>query len=165
MVSVKGCVRLGCASIALASLLSGASPSQAAPVIKQVLLLQPFDRGNLVVDYFTGNFRVDLDQRSGHPVNVIQVVVGPIGFVGAPEQAIVDYIRSLFPSSAPDLIVALAGPATQFARAHRQQLFPGTPLLFAAVDQRFLRDAPLGDNETAVTVDNDYPRLVEDIFR
>ena len=158
-------MRLNCVLAALAGLLFGASPSQAAPVVKQVLLLQPFDRGNLVIDSFTGNFRVDLDQRSGRPVNVIQVPVGPTGFVGAPEQAIIEYIRSLFPSSPPDLIVALAGPATEFARAHRQQLFPGTPLLFAAVDQRFLHDAPLGDNETAVTVDNDYPRLVEDILR
>ena len=48
------------------------------------------------LDHFTGNFRVDLDQRAGTPVNVVQVVVGPTGFVGAPEQAVVDYIRSIF---------------------------------------------------------------------
>ena len=30
----------------------------------------------------------------------------------------------------------------------------GTPLLFASVDQRWLVDAPLGDNESAVMVDN-----------
>ena len=36
-----------------------------SPRSRQVLVLQSFDRGNLVVDYFTGNFRVDLDQRAG----------------------------------------------------------------------------------------------------
>ena len=92
-------------------------------------------------------------------MNVVQVVVGPTGFVGAPEQAVVDFIRSTFADRPkPDLIVAVAGPAAVFARKYRQQLFPDTPLLFAAVDQRYLRDAPLGENETAVAVVNDFPR-------
>ena len=129
-------------------------------------MLQSFDRGNLILDHFTGNFRVDLDQRAGTPVNVVQVVVGPTGFVGAPEQAVVDYIRSTFADRPkPDLIVTVAGPAAVFARKYRQQLFPDTPLLFAAVDQRFLRDAPLGENETAVAVVNDFPRLIDDILQ
>ena len=134
--------------------------------VQQVLVLQSFDRGNLALDHFTGNFRVELDQRAGTPVNVVQVVVGPTGFVGAPEQAIVDYIRSIFADRPkPDLIMTVAGPAAVFARKYRQQLFPDTPLLFAAVDQRFLRDAPLGENETAVAVANDFPRLIDDILQ
>ena len=61
--------------------------------------------------------------------------------------------------------MTVGGPAAVFARKHRQQLFPDTPLLFAAVDQRFLRDAPLGENETAVAVVNDYPRLIDEILQ
>jgi signal transduction histidine kinase len=129
-------------------------------------VLQSLDRGNLIVDSFTGDFRVELDQRAGTPMNVVQVTVGPTGFVGAPEQAIVDYIRSMFVDGRkPDLIMTVAGPATVFARKYRHQLFPETPLLFAAVDQRYLRDAPLGENETAVTVVNDYPRLIDEILQ
>ena len=144
----------------------GAASSAAQTAVKQVLVLQSFDRGNLVLDHFTGNFRVSLDQRAGKPVNVVQVVVGPTGFVGAPEQAVVDYIRSIFADRPPpDLIMTVGGPAAAFARKHRQQLFPGTPLLFASVDQRWLRGAPLGENETAVAVANDFPRLVDDILR
>ena len=105
-------------------------------------MLQSFDRGNVSVDQFTGNFRVELDQRAGGPVNVVQVVVGPTGSVGAPEQAVVDYIRSTFADRAkPDLIVTVAGPAAVFARKYRQQLFPDTPTLFASVDQKYLGDA------------------------
>lgn len=147
-------------------LMIGAVSSEAQPAVKQILVLQSFDRGILVLDHFTGNFRVNLDQRAGKPVNVVQVVVGPTGFVGAPEQAVVDYIRSIFADRPPpDLIVTVAGPAAVFARKHRRQLFPRTPLLFASVDQRWLRDAPLGENETAVAVVNDFPRLVDDILR
>ena len=88
------------------------------------------------------------------------------GSVGASEQAVVDYIRATFANRPqPDLIVTIAGPAAVFARKYRRQLFPDTPLLFASVDQRYLRDAPLGDNETAVTVTNDFPELVDDILQ
>ena len=147
-------------------LLLGAAPSDAQPAVRQVLMLQSFDRGNLSVDQFTGNFRVELDQRAEGPVNVVQVVVGPTGSVGAPEQAVVDYIRSTFADRPkPDLIVTVAGPAAVFARKYRQQLFPDTPLLFASVDQKYLGDAPLGDNETAVAVVNDFPRVIEDILQ
>ena len=77
------CRRFVCAAVAgllvLAAASSGAQP--AVPAVRQVLVLQPFDRGNLIVDAFTGHFRVELDQRAGTPVNVIQVVVGPTGFV------------------------------------------------------------------------------------
>ncbi len=147
-------------------LVIGATAGEAQSRVQHVLLLQSFDRGNLVVDHFTGNFRVELDERAGRPVNVVQVVVGPTGFVGAPEREIVDYIRAIFADRPqPDLIVTIAGPAAVFARKYRRQLFPHTPLLFASVDQRYLRDAPLGDNETAVTVTNDYPQLVDDILQ
>ena len=92
--------------------------------------------------------------------------MGPTGFVGAPEQAVVDFIRSTFADRPkPDLIVTVAGPAAVFARKYRQQLFPGTPLLFAAVDERYLRDTPLGENETAVAVANDFPELVDEILQ
>lgn len=128
-------------------------------------MLQSLDRGNLTLDHFIGNFRVELDQRTEHPVNLVQLVVGPTGFVGAPEQAIVDFIQSTFANRPkPDLIVTTGGPAATFARKYRRQLFPEVPLLLASVDQRFLRD-PLGDNETAVAVMNDYSRVVEEILQ
>jgi len=147
-------------------LLLAAASSEAAPPRRQVLLLQSFDRGNLTLDSFTANFRVDLDRLTGSAVNIVQVVVRPAGFAPAPESAIVDYIRSAFADGTkPDLIVSVAGPAAAFVRTHRQRLFPQTPLLLAAVDQRNLRGAPLGRNETAVTIDNDFPRLVDDILQ
>ena len=149
-----------------ASFVLCATPAGAQDPIRHVLVLQSFARGNLVLDEFTGNFRVDLEERIGGPVNIIEIVVGPTGFVGAPEQEIVDYIRSTFVGRPkPDLIVTIAGPAAVFARAHRPQLFPDRPILFASVDERYLRGAPLGDNEAAVTVLNDFPRVIDDILQ
>jgi signal transduction histidine kinase len=144
----------------------GWAATVAAQPVRQVLVLQSFHRGNMVLDSFTTNFHVELDHRAGQPVNFVQVIVGPRGSVGAPEQVVVDFILSTFAEgSKPDLIVAVAGPASIFARKYRKVLFPNTPLLFAAVDQRYLGDAPLGENETAVASANDFPRLVEEILQ
>ncbi len=152
----------------LAGMFMLASAAGAAePPVRQVLLLQSFNRGVLVVDHFTGDLRVELDQRAaGNPPNVVQVVVGPTGFVGASEQAVVDFIRSTYADRPPpDLMITIAGPAAVFARKYRAQMFPETPLLFASVDKRFLSGAPLGENEAAVPVDNNYPGLVDDILQ
>ena len=129
-------------------------------------MLHSLERGNLSLDFFIANFRFDLEERAGTAVNVIQVVVGPTGLFVAPEQAIVDFVRARFTNRPnPDLIVTLGGPAATFARRHRAQIFPETPLLLASVDQQFLGDAPLGTNETAVAVVNDFPGLVDEILQ
>jgi signal transduction histidine kinase len=162
----RGFSRVALMGLLAVVLLLSAAPSDAQPVIRQVLVLQSFARGNAAVDQFTTNFRVELDQRVEGPVNVVQIVVGPTGFVSAPEQAVVDYIRSTFVNRPnPDLIVTIAGPAAVFARKYRQQLFPETPVLFASVDEKYLRDAPLGDIETAVAVVNDFPRVIENVLQ
>src|SRR4029079_12773737 len=109
-------------------MLGPASGETRAPV-RQVLLLQAFNRGNMILDQFTGNFRVDLDQRAGRPVNVVQIIVGRTGSVGPSQEAIVAFIRANYADRpAPELIVAVAGPAAVFARKYRQQLFPDSPL-------------------------------------
>ncbi len=155
------CVAQAC----LLMLIHGPASGASQPPVRQVLLLQSLDRGNIVLDHFTGALRVGLDQRAARPLNVIQVVVGPIGFVGAPEQAVVNFLRSTYADHPkPDLVVTTGGLAAVFARKYRGQLFPEAPLLFAAVDQQYLGNAPLADNETAVAVINDFPGLVDDIL-
>jgi signal transduction histidine kinase len=143
-----------------------AASSQAQQPVQQVLLLQSLNRGNVVLDRFTGDFRVSLDEFAGKPVNVVEIVVGPTGFIGAPGEAVVDYIRAMYVDRpAPDLIVTAGGPAAVFARQHRDHLFPESPLLFASVDQRFLQGAPLRPNEGAVPVVNDFPGLIDTVLR
>src|SRR3954447_10128927 len=154
--------------IALLSLLItfGFAHAETQPAAQQVLVLQSFDRGNLILDHLTSNFRVDILKGVARPLNIVQITVGPTGFVSASDQAIIEFISATYADRPkPDLIVTIAAPAAQFARRHRQQLFPETPLLFASVDQRLLSDAPLGENEASVPVLNDFPQVVDDILR
>src|SRR5688572_15426125 len=153
------------AGIGAALLLAGVTARAEQPPVENVLVLQSFDRGLLAVDHFTGAFRVGLVQRNQTPVNMFQVIVGPTGFVGASEEAVVDYINASFADrEPPDLIVTVAGPAAVFARRHRADLFPDTPLLYASVDERWLAGQPLAPNESAVAVQNDVPGLIDEIL-
>jgi len=116
-----------------------ASSAQAAG--RQVVLLQSFDRGNQVLDQFTATLRLRLDDGSDEPVTVAEFVVNPAGFVETPEQAIVDFLHAAFADRpAPDLVITTGGPAAAFAQKYRTRLFPDSPVLYAAVDQRFVKD-------------------------
>ena len=44
-----------------------AASSDAQPALKQVLVLQSLNRGNLVLDQFTGDFRVGWTSALGNP--------------------------------------------------------------------------------------------------
>ena len=141
-----------------------ATSIEAAP--RHILVLQSLERGNLTLDHFTGHFRIELDRKSTEPLTFSQLVVNPGGLGVSPEKPIVDFLQSAFSARPkPDLVLTTGGPAATFARKNREQLFPQSPLLFTAVDRRFLEGAPLAPNETAVAVDNDFSQIVEDILQ
>ncbi|HEX5069080.1 MAG TPA: ATP-binding protein [Vicinamibacterales bacterium] len=148
---------------------AGAAPAQAQQdqrAVQQVLVLQSADRGNVTLDRFTAEFRNALDRQAGIPVNVVQVVVGPTGSFAAPDAAILAFIRSKFADRPkPDLIMSVAGPAAQFAHRYQAQLFPGTPVLLAAVDHRVLEDMTLSEREAVVPVANDPRGMVDNILQ
>jgi signal transduction histidine kinase len=130
------------------------------------VLLQSFDRGNLVLDRFTSILRVTIDERAAGPVTFTEFVVNPAGFRDIPEEAFIEFLNSAFVGRPkPDLVVTTGGPAADFARRNRQRLFADSPLLYAAVDARFLQNAILPENEAAVAVSNDPALVFEDILR
>src|SRR5207249_416609 len=64
----------------------------------------------------------------------------------------------------PDLVVSLGAPAAHFFQRHRQRLFPATPMLMTAVEQRRLPLANLTANDTVVPVSIDLRGVVETIL-
>jgi signal transduction histidine kinase len=122
-------------------LLLGPAPSDAQPAVRQVLVLQSFDRGNVPVDQLTSNFRVELDQRAEASVNVVQVVVGPTGFVDRPK---------------PDLIVTVV--------LNAMDAMAGTPptrrrLTISSVVRAAAVEVSVRDNGTGVP-----PDLIDRLF-
>ena len=63
------------------------------------------------------------------------------------------------------MIITLVSPAARFIQRHRQDLFPSTPVIFAALDARAIKDATLTANDTMVTLSTDLPAIFGNIFR
>jgi signal transduction histidine kinase len=134
--------------------------------VRQVVLLQSFDRGNLVLDRFTSVLRVAIDERATEPVTFTELVVNPAGFRDIPEDALIEFLKSAFAGRPkPDLVITTGGPAADFAQRNRPRLFADSPLLYAAVDARFLQNAILAEGEAAVAVNNEPALIFEDILR
>jgi signal transduction histidine kinase len=140
--------------------------AQSVPAPHQVLVLQSMDRGSLVFDSFTAEFRAALQRLAGTRVTLLDFVVAPAGLTEAPEKPVIAFLDSIYADRrSPDLLVTIGGPAAAFVRRNRAQLFPAIPVLYAAVETRFLSNAPLAMNETSVTVSIDYAGLIDDILQ
>ena len=75
------------------------------------------------------------------------------------------YLRGLFADHPPDLIVTMVSPAARFILRHRRDLFPSTPVIYAALDARAIKDATLTANDTMVAVSTDQRAVIETILR
>jgi signal transduction histidine kinase len=79
--------------------------------------------------------------------------------------AFVDYLHALYAANPPDLILAIGAPAANFVQRHRQRIFPGTPMLFTAVEARRVQYDKLTEDDTVVAVAHDFPASFENILR
>ena len=77
----------------------------------------------------------------------------------------VDYLYALYTERPPDLIIAIGAPAANFVQRYRQRNFPGTPMLFTAVEARRVQYDKLTEDDTVVAVAHDFPASFENILR
>jgi hypothetical protein len=97
---------------------------------RQILLLQSVERGTSVLDYFTAQLRATISEKPSPPVRFTEFVLNPAGFPGIPDDAIVAYLQAAFiDDRKPDLVITAGGAAAIFARRHRRDMFPDTPVL------------------------------------
>lgn len=140
-----------------------AVPAEAAP--RRVLLLYSYER-----EYshftFARMFRPELSNASAEPVEFIELSLQTIrSSLSQSDESMLDDLRGTFAGRPFDLVVPIGGPAAAFIQKYRGDLFPQTPVLLAAVDNRFVQSAALSANETAVMVRHDPPRMIESILR
>jgi len=149
------------AALLLASIV--AVPSGGPP--RHVLLLYSYER-EFASEAFAARFRADLTRESSAPIDFIEVALQPTPTsVRAPDDVIVEDLRSTFDGRRLDLVVPMGGPAVTFTQRHKDELFPAAPVLLASVDHRFVHADALPANATAVTVRNDPPKMIESILR
>ena len=82
-----------------------------------------------------------------------------------PKIQFTEYLNALFSRRAPDIIVAFGAPAAAFIQRHRASLFPATPMVLTAVDQRRVAQASLTENDAVVAVRLNIPFLFGNILQ
>jgi PAS domain S-box-containing protein len=80
------------------------------------------------------------------------------------ERSLARYLQERYTGRRIDLVVPVTGFALEFALGHRE-LFPGSPLVFCAVDRRELENLRLPADVTGVAADFDLRRTIELILQ
>jgi signal transduction histidine kinase len=159
--------RLCVCLLVLAATLPGPA-SAAAPRAepKRVLMLHSFGRDFLPWSAFAGTIRTGLEQQSPWPLEVQEHNLLSARFNDpGPEAPFVDYLRSLYSGRPPDIVVSIGAPAARFVQRYRAQLFPETPMVLTAVEQRLVNRTDLTDNDTIIAVHNDFSAFFDSILR
>ena len=148
------------------ALLAFAAGNATAAEPKRVLLLHSFGWNFQAEDTFAGYLRTDLAEKSPFPLDRYEVSLEIARFTdGERDEAFVGYLRAVFADHPPDLIVTMISPAARFIQRHRRDLFPSTPVIFAALDARAIKDATLTANDATVAVSIDLTAIIENILR
>ena len=148
------------------TLLAFAAGNATAAEQKRVLLLHSFGANFRAEDTFADYLRTDLAEKSPYPLDRYEVSLEIARFPeGERDEAFVSYLRAVFADRPPDLIVTMVSPAARFIQRHRRDLFPSTPVIFAALDARAIKDATLAANDTTVAVSIDLNAIIENILR
>src|SRR5829696_5286023 len=124
-------------ALTMATLLATATSSWADIEPKRVLMLHSFGlRFKPWTDY-AQLIRSGITRRSQTPVDFHDHSL--LNARLADDKAdgpFVDYLHALYADKPPDLIVAIGAPAANFVQRYRERIFPGTPMLFTAVEAR-----------------------------
>ena len=164
-------LRLSCAqsftaALAVALLLAMLGQSKAAdPTAKRILMLHSFGPRFKPWSDYEQAIRSEISRRWQKRVEFLDQSLVNAGDGENPEPAFVDYLRALYARRPIDLIVAMGAPAADFIQRHRQQLFPTTPMVFTAVEQRRVQSEKLTENDTVVAVAHDFPAAFDNILR
>jgi signal transduction histidine kinase len=145
-------------------LLVSMGESDAQP--KEVLLLHSFGQNFQPWATWSREIRNELNRQSPWPLDIQQysLVTARNGDPAA-EPKFVEYLMALYARRRPDLIVALGAPAARFVQQHRTDLFPTTPMLLAAVEQRRVEQSMLSGQDAVVGVRLNEAAVVENILR
>jgi signal transduction histidine kinase len=152
--------------LVLAAILPGSASSAPRDEPKRVLMLHSFGRDFLPWSAFARTIRTELEQRSPWPLELQEHNLLSARFNNpGPEAPFVNYLRSLYSGRPPDIVVSIGAPAARFVQKYRAQLFPETPMVLTAVEQRLVNRTDLTDNDTVIAVHNDFLAFFDSILQ
>lgn len=138
----------------------------AAPEPKRVMILHSFGQDFRPWGEYARTIRAELAQQSPWPLDIHDhSLLIARSNEEETELPFVNYLLALGARRPPDLIICVGAPAGKFTQAQRARLFPETPMIVMAVEQRRVDTARLGENDTVVSVAHDFTASFENILR
>ena len=136
------------------------------PKPKQIMILHSFGEEFRPWAEYARTIRAELIRQSPWPLDIHDhsLVTARSSDKNA-EAPFVDYLMALGARTPPDLIVCVGAPAASFVQRQRERLFPATPVVITAVEQRRVDFARLGANDTVVSVSHDFSASFANILR
>jgi len=133
---------------------------------KRVMLLHSFGRDFKPWSEYAESIHTELERQSPWPLEITDhSLLSSRSSDADAEIPFVEYLRALFAKRPLDLIVSIGAPAADFVQRHRDTLFPTTPMVFTAVEQRRVQYSTLTDNDAVVAVRINYRAAVENILQ
>ena len=133
---------------------------------KRVMLLHSFGQDFKPWSEYAKDIRAELKRQSPWPLDIIENSLVTARFSDEdPEAPFVEYLTALFAKRPLDVIVSIGAPAADFVQRHRRRLFPNTPMVLTAVDQRRVQYSNLTGNDVAVAVNINYLSAFENILQ
>lgn len=133
---------------------------------RRVLLLHSFGRDFLPWSGHARSIKVHLEQRSPWPLEIQEHTLFSARFTSpGPERPFVEYLRSLYQSSPPDIVMSVGGPAASFVQKYRHELFPNAPMVLTTVEERLIDRASLTERDTVVSVRHDFVQAFRNVLQ
>lgn len=133
---------------------------------KRILLLHSFGREFRPWSEYARSIKAALEQQTPWPLDIQEHTLLTARFNNpGPEQPFVDYLRSLYTGAPPDVVVTIGAPAARFAQKYRDQLYPHTPMVLSVVEERLVNRADLTDNDTTVSVQNNFTVVFNSVLK
>ena len=142
-----------------------AMTGEASSEPKRVLLLNSFGRDFAPWSEYARVIREELERQSEEPIDIFDASLATARFPDGEEGPFTDYLRALFAKRQLSLVIPLGAPAAGFLQRHRSELFPSTPALFTAVEQRRIPRISVTNNDVVVAINNDLPSTIANILR
>ena len=143
---------------------SASSAPQGEP--KRVLMLHSFGQDFRPWSAYALSIKEALEQQSPWPLDIQEHSLLTARFKNpGPEAPFVDYLRSLYAGRQPDIVLSIGAPAARFVQKYRGQLFPDAPMVLTAIEQRLVDRSLLTDNDTVISVYNDFSAFFGSILQ
>ena len=152
--------------LVLAAILPGSASGAPREGPKRVLMLHSFGRDFRPWSQYALRIKAELQRQSPWPLDLQEHTLLTARFNDpGPEAPFVDYLRSLYADRPPDIVLSIGAPAASFVQKYRAQLFPETPMVLTAVEQRLVDRTLQTNNDTVISVYNDFSAFFGSILQ